>query len=128
MPLKLVPPRKGKSPNWTIRGTYLRVGVDQSSGTNRRPVARSILKELERQIERGEYPPRETESQAGAPTFLSAAVAYMEAGRRPRHRRSRGRITSGRQASDAEYLRLHSGRGNSAPRGDRHKSEASEGR
>jgi integrase len=85
MPLKLIAPRKGKSPNWTIRGTYLHVYVDKSSGTNRRPVARSILKELERQIEHGEYPPRETETQVGAPTFLTAAVAYMEAGRRPRY-------------------------------------------
>jgi integrase len=83
--LKLVPPRAGKSPNWRIRGAYLRVYVDKSSGTDRRSVARAILKNLRGQIERGEYPPREPEAKADAPTFLSAAVAYLEAGRRPRY-------------------------------------------
>src|SRR5208282_4311202 len=82
---KLIPPRAGKSPNWRIRGTYLKVYVDKSCGTDKRPVARAILKDLRGQIERGEYPPRESEAKAVAPTFLSAAVAYLEAGRRPRY-------------------------------------------
>jgi integrase len=79
MALKLVPPRKGKSPNWTIRGTYLRVYVDRSSGTDRKPVALQRLRNLERRIERGEYPERPADP--GAPTFLTAAVGYMRAGR-----------------------------------------------
>jgi integrase len=79
MALKLVPPRKGKSPNWTIRGTYLRVYVDRSSGTDRKPVALQQLRDVERRIERGEYP--EKRPDPAAPTFLSAAVAYMRAGR-----------------------------------------------
>lgn len=85
MPLKLVPPRQGKSPNWTIRGTYLRVRVDQSSGTDRRSLARERLNDLSGRIERGEYPPREAAPRVAEPTFLTAAVAYMEAGRRPRY-------------------------------------------
>lgn len=74
MPLKLVPPRQGKSPNWTIRGTYLRVRVDQSAGTHDERVARQALKALQKRIERGEFAGR------GAATFKSAAVAYADAG------------------------------------------------
>jgi integrase len=85
MPLKLVAPRKGKSPNWSIRGTYLGVAVDKSCGTDRRSVAAGVLKRLEGQIERGEWPPREAAPGAGEPTFLSAAVAYLEDGGDPRH-------------------------------------------
>ena len=43
MPLKLVPPRKGKSPNFTIRGSYLGIAVDKSSGTHKRSVAHTVL-------------------------------------------------------------------------------------
>jgi integrase len=78
MPLKLVPPRKNWSPNWKIRGTYLGVYVDRSSGTDRKAIALRRLKDLEGTIERGEYP--EKQPIADAPTFLSAAVAYMHAG------------------------------------------------
>jgi integrase len=83
MPLKLVPPRKGKSPNWTIRGTYLGVYVDRSSKTDRKSVALSELRKFEQAIECGEYPPKEPTP--GGPTFLSAAVAYMQAGGRRKY-------------------------------------------
>ena len=82
MPLKLVPPRKGKTPNWSIRGTYLKVGVDRSTGTVRKAAAARIKRELERAIERGEYPAASPAQ--GAPSFLTAAVAYMKAGRSPK--------------------------------------------
>jgi integrase len=85
MSLKLIPPRRGKSPNWSIRGTYLKIYVDKSCGTDKRSVARARLADLSRQIERGEYPPRPPAVTPSAPTFLSAAVAYLEAGRRPRY-------------------------------------------
>jgi integrase len=87
MPLKLKAPRKGKSPNWSIRGTYLGIGVDKSCGTARRSVALQKLRELEAAIERGEYPPKaKTHSgRLGEKTFLSAARAYLEAGRRRRY-------------------------------------------
>jgi len=83
MPIRLVDPRKGKSPNYSFRGTYLGVRVDKSSGTDRRSLARSFLKRLEGEIERGEYPPRKDSSGGGERTFLTAAIAYMEAGRSP---------------------------------------------
>lgn len=74
MPLKLVPPRQGKSQNWTIRGTYLGRHVNRSAGTGKRAIAVKVLKGIERQIERGEFAER------GEPTFASAAAAYMKAG------------------------------------------------
>ena len=79
MPFKLVPPRKSKSPNWTIRGTHIGVYVDRSAKTPRRAVAARQLRELEGKIERGEFPEKRLEP--NAPTFLSAALAYMQAGR-----------------------------------------------
>jgi len=78
MSLKLVPPRKGKSPNWSIRGTYLRIYVDRSSGTPKRAVARQRLRDLERRIESGEFP--EKPPPPATPNFLSAAVVYMRSG------------------------------------------------
>lgn len=83
MPLRLVPPRAGKSPNWTIRGTYLGVRVDRSSRTHRRSVAERLRQNIERDIERGEFPARTPA--AAPPTFLSAAVAYMRAGKSRRY-------------------------------------------
>jgi integrase len=56
--------------------------VDKSSGTDRRSVAQAILKKIEREIERGEY---QKVKAPKSPSFLSAAVAYLEAGRRTRY-------------------------------------------
>jgi integrase len=81
MPLYLRPPHK--SPNWSIRGTYLGVAVERSAGTPKKAIAEQQRKKLEGQIERGEYPPKP--KQPDAPTFLSAAVAYMKAGRSRRY-------------------------------------------
>jgi integrase len=78
MPLKLVPPRTPKTPNWSIRGTYLGVPVDRSARTPKKAVAERELKKLEGKIERGEYP--EKPKPKVAATFLSAAVAYMKDG------------------------------------------------
>lgn len=74
MPLKLVRPRQGKSPNWTIRGSYLGVAVDRTARTARRPLAAKVLAAIERQIERGEF------ATPNEPTFTSAALAYIKAG------------------------------------------------
>ena len=57
--------------------------MDKSSGTDKRSVAKAILKRIEREIELGEY--RKAKTRASAPTFLSAAIAYLEAGRRKRY-------------------------------------------
>ncbi|MDR3420128.1 MAG: tyrosine-type recombinase/integrase [Xanthobacteraceae bacterium] len=85
MPLKLVPSRNKKTKNLYIRGSYLGIAVDASCRTNRRSLARKILKRLEGQIERGEYPPKPVAPRDGEPTFLSAAIAYMEAGKSARY-------------------------------------------
>jgi len=83
MPLKVIPPREGKSPNYSIRGTYLGISVDRSAGTSKEAIAKQQLKKLEVAIERGEYP--EKPKQQRPATFLSAAVAYMKAGRSRRY-------------------------------------------
>lgn len=74
MPLKLVPPRQGKSQNFTIRGTYLGTYVNRSAGTGKRAIAVQVLKKIERDIESGEF------SVKGEMTFKTAAWAYMKAG------------------------------------------------
>ena len=56
------------------------VAVDQSTKTDKPSVAKNILKLIEREIELGEYGKAEL-----SPTFLEAAVAYLEAGRRKRY-------------------------------------------
>ena len=56
MPLKLISARKAKTKSIFIRGTYLGIGVDKSSRTNKRSIALKILKQIEAAIERGEYP------------------------------------------------------------------------
>ncbi len=73
MPLKLVKPRP-PSPNWSIRGTYLHKYVNRSAGTSKRAVALQVLRQIERQIEHGEF------AEPGEPTFASAALNYMKAG------------------------------------------------
>jgi integrase len=74
MPIKLIPPRKGFSSNWRVRGTYLRQYVDRSTGTSDRAIAVKIIKDIERQIELGEF------AKTSGPTFASVAVSYMKAG------------------------------------------------
>lgn len=86
MPIKLIPPRKGKSPNWTMRGTHLRVYVDESCRTNKRSVAGRIKTEREAAIERGDWPPKaEPVARADLSTFIGAAVNYMETGHSRRY-------------------------------------------
>lgn len=80
MPLKIIAARNAKTKNLYIRGSYLGVAVDQSCRTDKRSLALKIQKRIEGEIERGEFGKR-TAGHPGEPTFLSAAVAYMEAGR-----------------------------------------------
>lgn len=74
MPLRIVPPRKGKSPNYTIRGTYLGVRVDRTSGSPVLKTARQVKRRIETEIERGALVPR------GGKTFAIAALSYIRAG------------------------------------------------
>lgn len=74
MPLKLIPPRPGKSPYWTVRGSYLGQYVDRSTKATKRALAKQVLEKWRREIEQNEF------RVAGEATFLSAAVAYMRHG------------------------------------------------
>jgi integrase len=74
MPLTLVPPKPGRTPNYHIRGTYLRVPVNRSAGTPDRRLAAKLKKRIEQEIETGIHAP------SGGLTFLAATVAYMKAG------------------------------------------------
>ena len=74
MPLKLVPPRQGWSPYWTVRGTYLGQYVNRSSKARGRALAGRVLRETEREIERGAFANKD------GPTFAGAAADYMKAG------------------------------------------------
>jgi integrase len=80
MPLKLIAPRKGKTPNWSVRGTYLGHYVDRSTGSAERRVAKDALAKWKGEIERGVY------GQPTGPTFVTAAAAYMQAGKEGRRR------------------------------------------
>jgi integrase len=73
MSLKLYPPRH-KSPNWSIRGTYLGIRVEQTTGTPDRKLAARKLAQVRDEIERGAF------SRPGAPTFAAAALKYIEGG------------------------------------------------
>lgn len=74
MPLKLIPPREGKTPYWSVRGTYLGRYVDRSTKARKRALATKILNRWCHEIERGEY------AEAHEPTFADAALTYMRAG------------------------------------------------
>lgn len=74
MPLKLKPPRKGKTPYYSIRGTYLGIHVDQSTGSSRREIAEGILRKKRYDIERGAV------ARPGELTFADAAINYMTSG------------------------------------------------
>lgn len=74
MPIKLIPPRKGKSPYWTVRGTYLGRYVDRSTRARKRALANQVLKAIEREIERG------TLSDPKDIKFGQAVIKYVKAG------------------------------------------------
>lgn len=74
MPLKLVPPRRGKSPNFRVRGTHFKQYVDRTSGTSDRAKARKVLKKIEREIEAGVF------ADSTTLTFGRATLAYLKAG------------------------------------------------
>lgn len=74
MPIKLIPPRKGKTPYWYGKGSYLGVAVDRSTKAVRKSIAAKVVAKWEREIE------GDTFAVKGEPTFLSAAVSYANAG------------------------------------------------
>jgi integrase len=74
MPLKLIPPRAGKTPYWSVRGTYLGVAVDRSAKSSEKKIALRFRAKLKADIERGVL------AKSGEPTFLSAALSYIKSG------------------------------------------------
>lgn len=79
MPLKLYPPKPGRSPYYKVRGTYLGQYVERSAKTGRRELADKCLRAIIREIECGAYAPK------AGPNFAAAALSYMTHGgeRRP---------------------------------------------
>lgn len=73
MPIKIV--RIKNSPFLYGRGSYLGVRVFRSTQATRAQVAKGIIRTWEAEIERGRL------SLKSGPTFMSAAVSYMQAGR-----------------------------------------------
>lgn len=80
MPLKLRPPRKGKSPNYSIRGTHLGVYVDRTTGTPVEATAKQILASIKRDIERGRTAEPVDPGKPQEPVFEEAALAYIKGG------------------------------------------------
>lgn len=74
MPIKPVPPRKGKSPYWSGRGSHLGRYVERSTKALTKSLAKKVIRKWEREIERGEF------AEQGEPTFASALVGYLNAG------------------------------------------------
>lgn len=74
MPLKLVPPKPGRTTNWRVRGTHLGVTLDRSTQTPDRAIARKRLLHWKAEIEAGELTGRREM------TFAAAALAYVQAG------------------------------------------------
>src|SRR5579862_6998767 len=76
--LKLYPPRYGKDSCWRIRGTFLGVTVNKSSGeTDKEQAFKKLTAEAE--SIRNPKPP------GAILTFAEAAYAYFEAGRSGRY-------------------------------------------
>ncbi len=71
MPLKLIPPKPGKTPYWYVRGTHLGVTLDRSTKSSERATAARFLRAWKEDIERGAL------ARPGEPTFFDAAVNYM---------------------------------------------------
>src|SRR5262249_8738004 len=81
MPWKLVPPRAGKTRWDYIRGTYLGIRLDHSTGTSEKEAARRILATWRKQAVRGEFSLDHKVDRPVAPaTFVQAATTYMQAG------------------------------------------------
>ena len=78
MPLKLTPPREGRSRFYRVRGTYFGIRVDRSAETSDKRTAQAFLKRIQGAIEAGQF---------AAPAKLSFAkvtTGYLQAGGDPR--------------------------------------------
>lgn len=73
MPYKLVPPKAGKTPYWSVRGTHVGVYLDKSTKTASRKLAARFLVQWREQAE------RDCLARPGEPTFEDAVVNYLAA-------------------------------------------------
>jgi hypothetical protein len=80
MPWKLIPPRKGHTPYWYVRGKYCGIRLDNSTGAGEERAAKRIIATWRQQAERGEFRLEQPKSEGGPPTFARASIAYMKAG------------------------------------------------
>jgi integrase len=75
MSLKLVAPKQGRTPYWRVRGTYLGCYLHRSTGTSEKALAKKLLEQFKREIERSAAEPQKIGT-----GFAAAAAAYMRAG------------------------------------------------
>lgn len=75
MPLVLKEPRDTR-PYYSVRGTYLGIYINRSTKTADRATAKKVLKQFEKDIERGRF----TEEVKKGPTFTTAAARYVRDG------------------------------------------------
>lgn len=79
MPWKLAPPRPPKTYFYYVRGKYLGIRLDHSTGTSEEDAAKRIIATWRKQAERGEFSIGKRPDDAPK-TFVKAATAYMLAG------------------------------------------------
>lgn len=87
MPIELQPPRQGKTPYYSGRGTYLGIYVDRSTKHTGKRQAKAVIEQWKRQIERGEYDgqkPKAVDLKRET-TFADAALAYLRADGDPKY-------------------------------------------
>ena len=76
MPFKLIPPTPGRSQYWRVRGTEFGVYIDRGTQTRERREAARFLSAWREDAQRVALSGAPVKS---APTFASAALAYMQA-------------------------------------------------
>lgn len=76
MPLKLKPPRPGKTPYWSVRGSHLGVKVDRSTQLTDRAKAAKLLAVWREEIERGALAGHVEKPMS----FGEAALSYIQTG------------------------------------------------
>ena len=78
MPLKLIGPQPGRTPNYTIRGTYLGISVERSAATSDKRTAQRALAKIKADIENRSF------AKPNEPGFAAAALNHMQTGGSPR--------------------------------------------
>lgn len=107
MPWKLVPPHTRKDgkkiESYYVRGKYLGIGLNHSTGAGDADAARRILATWKRQAERGEF---RIGPEAAPATFVRAAIAYMRAGGSGQYLDRIMKAWPGKLAADIDQIAL----------------------